>query len=445
MKRLPKNSREEKCQSPTTERPRNELNVNQPRKVCAIVDAYSSSNLYAPALKAKGYECIAIRSQATPTSLIAGSLRSEDFTEILTFTGNVDEMVSELKKRNVELVVPGMEMGIELADTLGERMASPFFNQPKTSHLRRNKFDMIEAIRERGLKAANQIKASDLDQILSWSKKANSWPLVIKPADSGGADRVSLCHDDDELKAAFQASIGSLGRQGRVIQEVVVQEFMRGTEYIVDTVSHQGHHMIVNIWRYNRVAVNGAQFVYDTKELVPYEGEAQEQLITYTRKSLDAVGLQHGPSHNELMMTADGPMLVEINARFGGSMAPILNRECVGRGQLDVMMDVLFAPEKFLAYCREPYQIKMHGLAVYLISKNEGCMINSNVIGQIESLPSRYRLSLATGTKLAKTVDMFTMPGMVELVHEDSDQIWEDYARVRELEASGNFYIKSAP
>jgi biotin carboxylase len=200
----------------------------------------------------------------------------------------------------------------------------------------------------------------------------------------------------------------------------------------------------VNIWKYNRVAVNGAQFVYDTKELVPFEGNIQKQLIDYTKKVLDAVGLRNGPSHNEVMMTAGGPMLVEINARFGGSLAPLLNRECLGSGQLDVMMDVLLAPNRFLSYWNRPFQIKKHGLAVYFISNDDEHVVNAEMLEQIKTLPSYYSLRLLCppGSKLAKTIDMFTMPGMVELVHADREQIMRDYAFVRKVEASGELYKK---
>jgi biotin carboxylase len=417
--------------------------MNQSKKFCAIVDPYSSSNLYAPALRERGYECIAVLSQAEPTDIIAGSFRKDDFVEVLKFAGDLDEIVSTLKRRNVELLIPGMEMGLELADALGEKMGSHIFNDPRTSHLRRHKFDMIEAVRKQGLKAPLQLKSSDLDEIRSSAASGGIWPLVVKPADSGGADRVFLCQNERELEEAFHASIGSRGRQGREIKEIVVQEFMQGTEYIVDTVSHQGRHMIVDIWSYHRVAANGAQFVYDTKELVPYEGETGRHLIEYTKLALDAVGIRNGPSHNEIMLTKNGPMLVEVNARFGGSMGPIINRKCLGRGQLDVMMDVLFQPERFLEYCLDPYEVKKHGLAAYFISKDDKHAVNAEAVEKIKGLPSYHSLGLMSppGTRLARTVDMFTMPGMVELVHRDGKQILKDYHQIRELENSGDFYI----
>jgi hypothetical protein len=167
--------------------------------------------------------------------------------------------------------------------------------------------------------------------------------------------------------------------------------------------------------------------------------------MAYTRAALDAVGLGNGPSHNEIIMTEEGPALVEINARFCGSSAPLLNRECLGRGQLEVMMDVLLAPERFLTYWDQPYQVQKHGLAVYLISRSEDSTLDPEMLERIKARPSCHRLSLMgpLGARLSKTVDMFTMPGMVELVHADPQQIQVDYAFIRDLESSNHLYRSS--
>jgi hypothetical protein len=41
-------------------------------------------------------------------------------------------------------------------------------------------------------------------------------------------------------------------------------------------------------------------------------------LINYTRRTLDVLGIKHGPSHSEIMMTTEGPCLVEVNCRAHG-------------------------------------------------------------------------------------------------------------------------------
>ena len=50
------------------------------------------------------------------------------------------------------------------------------------------------------------------------------------------------------------------------------------------------------------------------------------EVIAYAAQVLDAVGLHYGPSHLELIVTADRPTIVELNSRLHGSLDPRLPR-----------------------------------------------------------------------------------------------------------------------
>lgn len=66
------------------------------------------------------------------------------------------------------------------------------------------------------------------------------------------------------------------------------------------------------------IAANGASFVYYGVCPVPSDSHEAKVLIPYTRGVLDAMGVSHGASHAEIMMTPDGPCLVEMNCRTNG-------------------------------------------------------------------------------------------------------------------------------
>jgi uncharacterized membrane protein YgcG len=52
-----------------------------------------------------------------------------------------------------------------------------------------------------------------------------------------------------------------------MLQEVLVQEFLVGQEYVVDTVSCNGVHKVMAVWRYDKRPTNGAAFVYYRTQL----------------------------------------------------------------------------------------------------------------------------------------------------------------------------------
>ena len=100
-----------------------------------------------------------------------------------------------------------------------------------------------------------------------------------------------------------------------------MQEFLRGTEYVVDSVSHEGEHKCVAIWEYDKRPANGAQFVYYGMRLYQSDGGAREDaLVRYVFSVLDALFVRHGPSHAEVMWLAgeQAPCLVEVGCRPHG-------------------------------------------------------------------------------------------------------------------------------
>lgn len=54
---------------------------------------------------------------------------------------------------------------------------------------------------------------------------------------------------------------------GSVSNAVLVQEWIEGVEYAVDTVSRDGEHKVTAMWRYDKRPVNGGPFVYFCTEL----------------------------------------------------------------------------------------------------------------------------------------------------------------------------------
>merc|ERR1719389_660413 len=79
--------------------------------------------------------------------------------------------------------------------------------------------------------------------------------------------------------------------------------------------------------------------------------EAQ-QLIRYTEGVLDALKLDNGPTHGEVIMTSDGPCLVEMNCRAqggDGNWVPLAKALTGGYSQVDAGVDAYLEPAAFAA------------------------------------------------------------------------------------------------
>lgn len=414
---------------------------------CVVVDGYSAGNLLAPEFRRRGHECLHVQTTRVIWPILLPTFRPDDFHAKLVFEGNLEKLVSELKAYPIACIVPGTETGVELADALSEKLGVSS-NGTRRSIARRNKYEMVEAVRQAGLPAARQLCTSSAEELVAWFRDSGLGKVVVKPLNSAGTDRVAVCTSAAEVKAAAEAILGQVNMLGLASNEAMIQEFLDGTEYFLNTVSREGKHHFTEIWRYKKRSINGHDCVYDCNELLPYDGEISRSLREYVLGVLGALDMKYGPAHTEVMMTKTGPVLVELGARLDGLSVPAVNEACVGYGPLDLTADAYLDAESFARKTATPYPLLKHGLTVYFTSYLAGTVEAIPGEDIVKALPSFFqmRLRVKPGSSIKLTTDYFTAPGFFTLVHEDKDVILQDYERIRRLEREGKiFSVKSAP
>ena len=139
---------------------------------------------------------------------------------------------------------------------------------------------------------------------------------VIKPSRGSASLDVYKATNIDEAKTIFENSLGNPGyANGTISNAILVQEYIRGQEFVVDTVSSNGVHKAVANWMYDKRSVNGAPFVYYCTELVQdNQNDMMHEIQEYALLVLDALGFKNGPCHIEIMYhKTRGPLLIEAN------------------------------------------------------------------------------------------------------------------------------------
>ena len=113
---------------------------------------------------------------------------------------------------------------------------------------------MGETVRQNGLRAVKQLKSSNLNEILHFITEWNPTPfkVIVKPLDSAGSDGVTLCLNINEVQKSFANLYGKLNGLGITNQNVLIQEYLEGDEYVIDIVSKDGVHKVIGIWIYDR-------------------------------------------------------------------------------------------------------------------------------------------------------------------------------------------------
>jgi len=103
---------------------------------------------------------------------------------------------------------------------------------------------------------------------------------------------------------------------GALNDKLIVQEFLKGIEYIVDCVSFEGRHVLVGIFEY--LPAGTWTEMRDGNILLPSRGRVQDILVPYVFECLTALGIRYGASHSEAIVVDGEPCLVEVGARMHG-------------------------------------------------------------------------------------------------------------------------------
>ena len=244
-----------------------------------VVDTFTTGAMVAHRFYCAGYGIICLLSSNKLGHLLelmpddinlqfAATIISEENESLDSLVGRILTSVDG----EVSLVVAGAETGVELADSLSEHMGL-VSNGSHFSKARRDKFTMGETVRAAGVRAVRQLKASTWSKVEAYLAEWNPDPfkVILKPVDSAGSDGVTLCKSMDDAKKAFGDIIGKVNALGIVNEQLLVQEYLEGTEYVVDMVSCDGEHKCVAVWEYDRRPVNGAGFVCFGQNYSPLE------------------------------------------------------------------------------------------------------------------------------------------------------------------------------
>jgi biotin carboxylase len=399
----------------------------------AIVDSSSSGRFLPAALSRHGVECVHVRSLYPDVHL---PVSTEGYVEFVRHDGDLAATASALRKLGVGRVVAGTESGVELADELNVELGTPGHGMSRPT-CRRNKYDMVQAVRDAGLAHAASIISADVDDILKWAETTVGYSVVLKPVASAGTDNVWACSSPEQVRAAHEKIITTNDRHGLANAVVLAQEFLVGDEYFVNTVSRDGRHHTVEIWRYYKRQIPGGKIIYDYDEPLSPDDADAKQLEFYAHQVLDALEIRNGAAHTEIMLTGRGPVLVETAARLGGGQVLDINKRCFGVNQVELLALSIANPEEFDRLPVTAYQLLQHPRNVSLINpRDHGVVPSYEAMAAIRALPSYVQTVLVhpEGHPLPRTIDVLTQPGYVWLISDDPAQLEADYQRLRQIE-----------
>lgn len=403
-----------------------------------LVDTYALSQRLAAGFIESGIEPIRVQSTTEAPRLYAGKPDPNPYLANFMHEGDVAATAAALEPFEPLAVIAGGELGVELADALSEQLARSLpipTNGTALSEARRNKHTMIERIKASGLRGAEQLLVRDEEQLRAWHERLGG-RAILKPLRSAANDGVFWCDTPEQSVLAYRALAGRENIFSEPGDGVVAQEYLVGAEYLLNTVSRDGNHHVCDIWKTHRISANGKSDLVVACQLLPRGGEAQEAVVDYGLRVLDALGIAHGPAHVEIKLTPQGPCLVEVGARISGLDLPGYTRRATGESQIDWTVDAYANPERFLKRYQEPYVLSRSVAWAGMVSPVGGVLRGYRGIEQIEALESfrELHMTVRPGGLVTPTIDDSSYPLAVSLEHEVDEILLRDLGTLRWLD-----------
>lgn len=137
------------------------------------------------------------------------------------------------------------------------------------------------------------------------------YPVITKPIDSAGGRGICIVHNASELKDAvvFSSQAGLSG-------DILIEEYMRGPEVSVEVLVVNGTPYVLQI---TDKITSGEPNFYEIGHSQPstLPNNTKQIIKELASKAVLAVGLYNSPAHVEIIITDQGPKMVELGARLG--------------------------------------------------------------------------------------------------------------------------------
>jgi hypothetical protein len=407
---------------------------NSENSVFVIIDGYSTGSELVDELTGLDFSCIHI---ITPSTVNIAELHhfncpsnNPNYQSEIIWDGNFSNLLSHLKQWNIINIVCCLEGdGVELREQLAVALNLPH-NDIGHLNARRDKFYMAECLEQAGLPHLKQVIVSSAPEAVENVSKLGGFPLVVKPRNSGNSNGFHICHTILQLEAACNELLGTRNLLNQINDTVLLQEFLSGKEYALNTVSYKGTHYFTDAWSYDNNFEKGFRIC----ESCSLEKNISTDLITYVSSCLDALGIQFGASHTELVLRSAGPIMIESAARLMGGLSNQMMRQGLSKTQLDTLVISLVSPDhlKSLSFDTKA-SIKLVNI---VFRKKEGVVKKIPVWSVVTALASyrNHDIFVKQGDKVVETKEGAACIARIFLANQDEQQLNADMKKVLALE-----------
>ena len=264
-----------------------------------------------------------------------------------------------------------------------------------------DKSEMRLALRSAAVPVPEFYRVTNRQELLSAVGHFNG-AIIFKPADSSGSRGIIKVENKCDTEEAY-AYARKFSRNGIV----VIEECMIGPEVSVETLAIDGEVHVIQIT--DKITTGSPHFV-EMGHTQPTRLKCAEEIKKVAIAANKAIGIHNGPSHTEIIVTEEGPKVVELGARLGG--------DCITTHLVPLSTGVNMVEACLCIALGEAPNIVPTlncGSAIRYFQQHAGRVIDIRGIPEAETLPGVKQISFVhgVGEKISDITDSGSRMGFV--------------------------------
>ncbi|GAB1543831.1 ATP-grasp domain-containing protein [Scytonema sp. NUACC21] len=224
-------------------------------------------------------------------------------------------------KHKIDGILTYEEPSIELTALVARELNLKYISVNSAKSCR-DKYLMREAFNKLNISSCSSYIVNSEEEAIFYANKIR-FPIVLKPAKMASSIGVVKVESEKDLHESYRIATSATNPRFSKEQVILLEEYLDGPEYSVESVVIEGHVSIVAITRkeigfypyFEEIGhqVSQSEFL-EQKQLI-------EELVINAHHALE---VDIGVTHTEVRLTKKGPRLIELGARLGGDLIPYL-------------------------------------------------------------------------------------------------------------------------
>ncbi|MRB61278.1 ATP-grasp domain-containing protein [Bacillus thuringiensis] len=217
-------------------------------------------------------------------------------------------ILNEIKK--IDVVVNFHENRQREAFLIAQALGIEYLNPLEAIENTINKQKMRECLQKNGLDNTQNSLVENEEGIFDFFKNIDK-PIVIKPLDGRASKGVTIVNSEDDIRTAI-----AWYKLNKMNKGYYLEEFLDGCEFSVESFTSNGQHSVIAITHKFKDEVHCVELGHCIPAKI---NEREAEIIEeYVVNVLESLGVRNGVTHTEIILTKQGPRIVETHLRIGG-------------------------------------------------------------------------------------------------------------------------------